>query len=74
MRWKSSGASVVSIFAEGWTPAEVSLFVRDRGRGFDPRTVPGDRKGLAESVHARMNRRGGSGPSAPSRARAPRCP
>ena len=56
---KWSGASVVSIFAEV-EPAEVSLFVRDRGRGFDPRAVPGDRKGLAESVHARMTRRGGS--------------
>jgi signal transduction histidine kinase len=56
---KWSGASVVSIFAEV-EQAEVSLFVRDRGRGFDPRTVPGDRKGLAESVHARMTRRGGS--------------
>jgi len=38
----------------------VSLFVRDRGRGFDPEAVPGDRKGLAESVHARMTRHGGS--------------
>ena len=38
----------------------MSLFVRDRGRGFDPEAVPGDRKGLAESVHARMARRGGS--------------
>jgi signal transduction histidine kinase len=56
---KWSGASVVSIFAEV-EPAEVSLFVRDRGRGFDPRVVPGDRKGLTESVHARMTRRGGS--------------
>jgi signal transduction histidine kinase len=36
------------------------LFVRDRGRGFDPETVPGDRKGLAESIHARITRRGGS--------------
>jgi signal transduction histidine kinase len=56
---KWSGASVVSLFAEV-EPAEVSLFVRDRGRGFDPAAVPGDRKGLAESVHARMARRGGS--------------
>ena len=56
---KWSGASVVSIFAEV-EPAEVSLFVRDRGRGFDPDAVPGDRKGLAESVRARMARRGGS--------------
>ena len=54
-----SGAKVVSLFAEV-EPGEVSLFVRDRGRGFDPETVPGDRKGLAESVHARMTRHGGS--------------
>ena len=56
---KWSGAEVVSIFAEV-EPAQVSVFVRDRGKGFDPDTVPSDRKGLAESVHARMTRRGGS--------------
>jgi signal transduction histidine kinase len=56
---KWSGADVVSLFAEV-EPAAVSLFVRDRGQGFDPEAVPGDRKGLAESVHARMARRGGS--------------
>jgi signal transduction histidine kinase len=56
---KWSGADVVSVFAEV-EPAEVSLFVRDRGQGFDPAAVPADRKGLAESVHARMIRRGGS--------------
>ncbi len=56
---KWSGADVVSLFAEV-EPDSVSLFVRDRGRGFDPATVPSDRKGLAESVQARMARRGGS--------------
>ena len=56
---KWSGATVISIFAEV-EPAEVSVFVRDRGKGFDPGTVPADRKGLAESVRARMARRGGS--------------
>lgn len=56
---KWSAADVVSVFAEV-EPESVSLFVRDRGRGFDPATVPADRKGLAESVHARMARRGGS--------------
>ncbi len=55
---KWSGAEVVSLFAEV-EPDAVSLFVRDRGRGFDPGAVPADRKGLAESVHARMARRGG---------------
>jgi signal transduction histidine kinase/phage shock protein PspC (stress-responsive transcriptional regulator) len=55
---KWSGADVVSLFAEV-EPAEVAVYVRDRGRGFDPAAVPGDRKGLAESIHARMARRGG---------------
>jgi signal transduction histidine kinase len=56
---KWSGASVVSIFAEV-EPAEVSVFVRDRGRGFDPEAVPTDRKGVAESIRARVTRHGGN--------------
>jgi len=56
---KWSGASVISLFAEV-EPAEVSIVVRDRGKGFDPSAVPEDRKGLAESVHGRMARRGGT--------------
>ncbi len=55
---KWSGASVVSIFAEV-EPAEVSVFVRDRGRGFDQAAVPADRKGVAESIRARVARHGG---------------
>ena len=56
---KWSGAGVISLFAEV-EPAEVSIVVRDRGQGFDPEAVPEDRKGLAESVHGRMTRRGGT--------------
>ena len=56
---KWSGADVISLFAEV-EPGEVSLYVRDRGRGFDPAAVPVDRKGLAESIRGRMARRGGS--------------
>jgi signal transduction histidine kinase len=56
---KWSGADVISLFAEV-EPAEVSLVVRDRGQGFEPEAVPGDRKGLSESVHGRMTRRGGT--------------
>jgi signal transduction histidine kinase len=56
---KWSGASVISLFAEV-EPGSVSLVVRDRGKGFDPSAVPEDRKGLAESVHGRMTRRGGT--------------
>ena len=56
---KWSGASVISLFAEV-EPDSVSVVVRDRGKGFDPSAVPEDRKGLAESVHGRMARRGGT--------------
>jgi len=56
---KWSGASVISLFAEV-EPDEVAIVVRDRGKGFDPESVPEDRKGLAESVHGRMIRRGGT--------------
>jgi signal transduction histidine kinase len=56
---KWAGVNVISLYAEV-EPAEVSLFVRDRGRGFEPATVPADRKGLSESVRARMARHGGT--------------
>jgi signal transduction histidine kinase len=56
---KWSGASVISLFAEV-EPGEVALVVRDRGKGFDPLAVSADRKGLAESVHGRMTRHGGT--------------
>jgi signal transduction histidine kinase len=56
---KWSGAGVISLFAEV-EPDSVSIVVRDRGKGFDPSLVPADRKGLAESVHGRMVRRGGT--------------
>jgi signal transduction histidine kinase len=56
---KWSGVSVISLFAEV-EAALVSLVVRDRGKGFDPEAVPDDRKGLAESIHGRMARRGGT--------------
>jgi signal transduction histidine kinase len=56
---KWSGASVISLFTEV-EPGEVSVVVRDRGKGFDPEAVPEDRKGLAESVRGRMTRRGGT--------------
>jgi signal transduction histidine kinase len=56
---KWSGAPVVSLFAEV-EPDGVSIFVRDRGRGFDPDAIPDDRKGVAESIRGRMARRGGT--------------
>jgi signal transduction histidine kinase len=61
---KHAGVDEVSVYAEveeaesGGT--EVHVFVRDRGKGFDPDAVPGDRHGLADSVHGRMGRHGGT--------------
>jgi signal transduction histidine kinase len=56
---KWSGAPLVSLFAEV-EETSVSLFVRDRGVGFDPEDVAPDRQGLAESVRGRMSRHGGT--------------
>jgi signal transduction histidine kinase len=38
----------------------VSVFVRDRGKGFDRAAVPEDRRGIAESIEGRLVRAGGS--------------
>jgi signal transduction histidine kinase len=56
---KWSGADQVSVYAEVETDT-VMLYVRDRGRGFDPDAVPDDRQGIAQSICARMQRFGGS--------------
>jgi signal transduction histidine kinase len=36
------------------------VFVRDRGRGFDPDEVPDDRLGVRRSIVDRMQRHGGA--------------
>jgi signal transduction histidine kinase len=55
---KWSGADQVSIYAEVETDT-VMVYVRDRGRGFDPEAVPEDRQGIAQSIRARVARSGG---------------
>jgi signal transduction histidine kinase len=50
--------SPISVYAEV-EPGQVTIFVRDRGPGFDPTTVPEDRLGLRQSVVGRMQRHGG---------------
>ncbi|MFN2536613.1 MAG: PspC domain-containing protein [Mycobacteriales bacterium] len=55
---KHSGGTSVDVYCEV-EPGQVTVFVRDRGRGFDPTTVPDDRHGLSGSVHGRMERFGG---------------
>lgn len=56
---KWSGAPVISLFVEV-EPAAVSVFVRDRGCGFDPDAIAEDRRGVTESIRARMSRNGGT--------------
>jgi signal transduction histidine kinase len=56
---KHSGQSEVSVYVEV-EPAEATVFVRDRGKGFDPAAVPEDRHGVADSIHGRMARYGGT--------------
>jgi signal transduction histidine kinase len=55
---KHSGAAIVSVYLEV-EPDQATIFVRDRGRGFDPESVPSDRGGISHSVIGRMTRAGG---------------
>ena len=56
---KHSGATAADLYTEV-TPDRVSVYVRDRGKGFDPETVPDDRRGLRDSVSGRLTRLGGT--------------
>jgi signal transduction histidine kinase len=51
--------SEVSVYAEV-VDGDVTVFVRDRGQGFERATVPEDRRGIADSIEARMVRQGGT--------------
>jgi len=56
---KHSGARAIAVYAEV-TPGSAGVFVRDEGAGFDPANVPAERRGIAESIVARVERNGGS--------------
>ena len=53
-----SGAEVVSVFGEV-TADSLRIYVRDRGRGFDPEQLPEDRLGVRESIIGRVQGRKG---------------
>lgn len=55
---RHSGVDRVSVYCEVSTD-DVTVFVRDRGRGFDRAAVAADRRGIAESIEGRMARHGG---------------
>lgn len=56
---KHAGTGQVDVYAEIGDDA-IDVFVRDRGRGFDPGSVPDDRYGVRNSIVDRMHRHGGS--------------
>ena len=55
----AADAGPIAVYAE-MEPAGTQVFVRDRGGGFDPDAVPPDRRGVRESIVARMERHGGA--------------
>jgi signal transduction histidine kinase len=56
---KHAGTDEIAVYAE-LDDELVSVFVRDRGAGFDRAGVAADRRGISESIEARMQRAGGS--------------
>jgi signal transduction histidine kinase len=55
---KFSGADEVSVYVEA-ADGRATVFVRDRGVGFERAAVPADRRGLSESIEGRLARHGG---------------
>jgi signal transduction histidine kinase len=55
---KHARTGAISVYAE-IERGKVTVFVRDRGRGFDLSDVPTDRLGVKESIVGRMERQGG---------------
>src|SRR6185312_16016527 len=56
---KHAGVTAVSLYAEV-EPDAVSIFVKDRGVGFDPSAVAEDRQGVRGSIIGRIERHGGT--------------
>jgi signal transduction histidine kinase len=55
----AGGGGPVRLYAE-IGDSTAGVWVDDRGPGFDPAAVPGDRRGVRESIIGRMERHGGS--------------
>jgi signal transduction histidine kinase len=56
---KHSGSAEIAVFAEV-AGDRTTVFVRDRGKGFDPETTGDGRLGLQDSIVGRMERHGGT--------------
>ena len=55
---KYADMAPISVYAEV-EPEQVTVFVRDRGPGFELESVPADRLGVRQSILGRMDRHGG---------------
>jgi signal transduction histidine kinase len=55
---RHSGAPQVSVYVEA-EPEAITAYVRDEGKGFDPESVPPDRRGIRDSIRGRIERQGG---------------
>jgi signal transduction histidine kinase len=56
---KHSGSDRLSLYFEA-EDDQLSVFVTDQGKGFDPDAVPADRKGIARSIRDRVEKAGGT--------------
>lgn len=56
---RHSGVAEVSIYVEV-EPEVATAYVRDEGTGFDPGSVPADRRGIEHSIRGRIERHGGT--------------
>lgn len=56
---RHSGGDRIAVLARA-TPEDLTIYVRDRGRGFVLDAVPDDRRGIRGSIIARMQRHGGT--------------
>jgi signal transduction histidine kinase len=56
---RHAGAERVDVYAEA-DDGRLEIYVRDQGSGFDSSSVPADRRGVRDSIVARMARVGGT--------------
>jgi signal transduction histidine kinase len=54
-----AGVAEVSVYAEA-DEHHLEVYVRDRGKGFDPQSIADDRRGVRDSIVGRMRRHGGT--------------
>jgi phage shock protein PspC (stress-responsive transcriptional regulator) len=56
---RHSGTTEIAVYIE-CDDREISAYVRDRGKGFDPAAIADGRRGIADSIRGRIERHGGT--------------